>query len=135
MGNYFFWLTFCIFGQPACILLYYYDFVEKSKAQLLLSSAPTESILTPPMGSMQIMTESVIEQSSIVQEMTASMPESFDSLWIALKKHITIFTFVMSVNQWFACMKCKNVGHYVLCIFYVGVVVNVKICIRDLKSR
>lgn len=39
MGNYFFWLTFCIFGQPACILLYYYDFVEKSKVQSFISEA------------------------------------------------------------------------------------------------
>ena len=39
MGNYFFWLTFCIFGQPACILLYYYDFVEKYKVQSFIAEA------------------------------------------------------------------------------------------------
>jgi len=27
LGNLIFWLSFCIFGQPAAILLYYYDFV------------------------------------------------------------------------------------------------------------
>lgn len=29
-GNYFFWLTFCILGQPICVLLYYWSCVTKS---------------------------------------------------------------------------------------------------------
>lgn len=27
LGNIFFWLTFCIFGQPICVLLYYHDYL------------------------------------------------------------------------------------------------------------
>lgn len=38
VGNYIFWATFCIVGQPAAILLYYYDYVEKIKAQSILEN-------------------------------------------------------------------------------------------------
>ena len=33
-GNYVFWITFCVVGQPVSVLMYYHDYVVKNSAQL-----------------------------------------------------------------------------------------------------
>jgi hypothetical protein len=35
LGNIFFWVSFCIIGQPMCALLYYYDFLSRHSPHLL----------------------------------------------------------------------------------------------------
>ena len=61
MGNYFFWLTFCIFGQPACILLYYYDFVEKSEAQSSILSEASIAVSSSSIQNQTAVFDSIIE--------------------------------------------------------------------------
>ncbi|KAG2493012.1 hypothetical protein HYH03_008675 [Edaphochlamys debaryana] len=35
LGNYVFWITFCVVGQPVCVLLYYHDYVVGIRPKLL----------------------------------------------------------------------------------------------------
>lgn len=36
-GNYFFWIVFCIFGQPMCVLLYYHAWATKTSSAVIFS--------------------------------------------------------------------------------------------------
>ena len=39
LGNFLFWLTFCVVGQPMCIMLYFHDTVAANASPLATSVA------------------------------------------------------------------------------------------------
>lgn len=46
IGNMFFWVVFCVIGQPICVLLYYHDIMNrKSKPSSAIDIASLTSIL------------------------------------------------------------------------------------------
>jgi hypothetical protein len=38
LGNLVFWFTFCVVGQPVCLLMYYHDYLVEARPDLLPAS-------------------------------------------------------------------------------------------------
>ena len=49
IGNFVFWITFCIFGQPMAIMLYYHDWVLLNRPEWV--AALKAGNVTEPQGS------------------------------------------------------------------------------------
>lgn len=40
VGNVIFWITFCIIGQPLCIMMYYHDYKQDSSSMSTTTAPP-----------------------------------------------------------------------------------------------
>ncbi len=45
VGNFIFWTTFCVLGQPICIMMYYYAWVLENRPDWL---PPQQAVTAPP---------------------------------------------------------------------------------------